>query len=242
MGSASLRIVTHFNRRMNSQSLGLSLLFLLLIGFHPSAEATLVNYTGTIEIQDDGGFAEFVIGDEFDFSLTIDHSSQDGNSVATFGFFPSGTVTGVSFTRDSGNTGNWDPTGGTFNAGTLTTNTGLSTHLLSTFNSPSSVFPTAGGFPFVSAQTTFSVPMASSPISDTGVMGQTLESQLGGLFDPADFIAGRNFFFSFDDGNGEPFARGSVTDFDMSIIPVPAAAWLFASALGMLGWIRSRAR
>jgi hypothetical protein len=33
----------------------------------------------------------------------------------------------------------------------------------------------------------------------------------------------------------------AVHDGDISVVPVPAAVWLFGSALGLLGWIRRKA-
>jgi len=33
---------------------------------------------------------------------------------------------------------------------------------------------------------------------------------------------------------------GSTAKFNLTLIPVPAAAWLFGSALGLLGWLRAR--
>lgn len=46
-------------------------------------------------------------------------------------------------------------------------------------------------------------------------------------------------------GNGcalsnDPWIRFESGDFDAVPVPIPAAAWLFGSALGMLGWIRRR--
>jgi hypothetical protein len=34
---------------------------------------------------------------------------------------------------------------------------------------------------------------------------------------------------------------GGVINMSTAVIPVPAAVWLFGSALGLLGWIRRRA-
>ena len=44
--------------------------------------------------------------------------------------------------------------------------------------------------------------------------------------------------FDGDFNNGKFLASG----FAVTTVPVPAAAWLFGSALGMLGWVRSRSR
>lgn len=55
------------------------------------------------------------------------------------------------------------------------------------------------------------------------------------------------FYFSFDSGNQEKFTLDAnrhawaVRDGDVSAVPVPAAVWLFGSAIGLLGWIRRKA-
>jgi len=46
---------------------------------------------------------------------------------------------------------------------------------------------------------------------------------------------------SFTIGNGTPQGSGGAFDMTFQVIPVPAAAWLFGSALGILGWVRRRA-
>ena len=46
------------------------------------------------------------------------------------------------------------------------------------------------------------------------------------------------YAFTTDD---QPFTAAVEAHFEGIFIPVPAAAWLFASALGLLGWIRRRA-
>ena len=52
-----------------------------------------------------------------------------------------------------------------------------------------------------------------------------------------DLSAGSNDFgFAFNLGNLDVDASG-----EWAIVPVPAAVWLFGSALGLLGWIRRRA-
>jgi len=35
-------------------------------------------------------------------------------------------------------------------------------------------------------------------------------------------------------------ALGSTAKFNLTLVPIPAAVWLFASALGLLGWVRHR--
>ena len=55
----------------------------------------------------------------------------------------------------------------------------------------------------------------------------------------------RHFFFNF--GNQHSFGKNgndygwAVRAGDVSAVPVPAAVWLFGSALGLLGWVRRKA-
>jgi len=56
------------------------------------------------------------------------------------------------------------------------------------------------------------------------------------------------YFFNFLDGTftlavkATKIAAWAVHDGDVGVVPVPAAAWLFGSALGLLGWMRRKAR
>jgi hypothetical protein len=56
---------------------------------------------------------------------------------------------------------------------------------------------------------------------------------------PDDFSKAEDLFFYVDNGtNGQDFVRIRM---DVLPVPVPAAAWLFGSALGLLGWMRRKA-
>jgi len=48
------------------------------------------------------------------------------------------------------------------------------------------------------------------------------------------------FQYDVDFSDAGTFTLTALTD-GISVVPVPAAVWLFGSALGMLGWMRRRA-
>ena len=52
----------------------------------------------------------------------------------------------------------------------------------------------------------------------------------------------KDFVVSLDDPDilGGPTIYGEVTSASVSVIPIPAAVWLFASGLGLLGWFRRK--
>ena len=58
-------------------------------------------------------------------------------------------------------------------------------------------------------------------------------------FFTTDFDFNSSFTF-FDDGVGGSMFGDWQTDVTLSNVPVPAAVWLFGSALGLLGWVRRK--
>lgn len=65
-------------------------------------------------------------------------------------------------------------------------------------------------------------------------------ARLGALFDGTTLEIFRDGW-----AGGEASGNDSINSFELvanaSVVPVPAAAWLFGSALGLLGWVRRRA-
>jgi hypothetical protein len=62
--------------------------------------------------------------------------------------------------------------------------------------------------------------------------------------DPSNTAWVFNFDTGFQDGSPKSFDPGryalAVRDGDIAVVPIPAAAWLFSSALGLLGWLKRR--
>ncbi|UCG71405.1 MAG: hypothetical protein JSV45_09010 [Chromatiales bacterium] len=85
------------------------------------------------------------------------------------------------------------------------------------------------------------------------IVGEVMEGPVSGSTDildwmpdfsavtcPAD-VCGEERFYALEDfrnGGGQVPQGGSIRAF--AVVPIPAAAWLFASALGLLGWSRRR--
>jgi hypothetical protein len=65
--------------------------------------------------------------------------------------------------------------------------------------------------------------------------GSTLISVSGGIGDLS--VIGPSEFLTFTDGGSENYY---ISGANISAIPVPAAVWLFGSALGLLGWLRRK--
>ena len=211
---------------LNTPLLGV-LCSVMALAVTPVAQAALLSYTGTVQIDNtDAGGIDF--NDVFDFSFTYDDAITDVSG--GFGEFPN-AITAFSFARVSG-TGTWDPAGGTFslpqdlftaedNPSELLISTTVNTPLGAFLNTPIAlVFD--GGF----------------TINDTGI-GQTIDQQIGGPL-PGDvnvFTSARVLIGDFD---GD-FATGSITAFSATVVPVPAAVWLFGSGLvGLIGFARRK--
>jgi hypothetical protein len=78
-----------------------------------SVMATLVTRAGTVRITSSQFTTDVAVNDLFHFSFTYDDSVTDSNGATTLGTFTD-ALTAFSFSRDAGNSGTWDPSGGTF--------------------------------------------------------------------------------------------------------------------------------
>jgi len=72
---------------------------------------------------------------------------------------------------------------------------------------------------------------AGPPRTISAFNGFNVVTLTGTGFNPGDII---------NIGNGIPLGTPSGDSFTFQVVPVPAAAWLFGSALGLMGWMRRR--
>ena len=91
---------------------------------------------------------------------------------------------------------------------------------------------------------------ASNPISSSGdpdlALFVNLQDEV--YWSGTDFALnfGEAWAFTFDSGNQSTIIFNATTQFvamavragDVGLVPIPAAIWMFGSALGMLGWMR----
>ncbi len=211
---------------INTPLLGV-LCSVMALAVTPVAQAALLSYTGTVQIDTTTTAGEIDLNDVFDFSFTYDDAITDIDG--GFGEFPN-AVTAFSFARVSG-TGTWDPAGGTFS---------LPQDLITAEDNPNElVISTSVNTPLGAAPNPFFQLLFDGgfAINDTGI-GQTIDQQIGGPL-PGDinvFTSARVNIGSFDTGD----ASGSITAFSATVVPVPAAVWLFGSGLlGLIGFARA---
>ncbi len=102
--------------------------------------------------------------------------------------------------------------------------------------------------------TSFGTGVGRTPDSGTGsLIGANRGLVSGWLWVPAGYVSGAELGASSSMYNTETFASLGITPgtyvstwagdsitLNVQAVPIPAAAWLFGSALGLLGWIRRR--
>jgi hypothetical protein len=200
-------------------------LFLLSARTH----AALIAVSGQLIVS--GNYVtEFIAGDTFNFTFTLNDTTTDSNTATFTGQFAPG-VSGFSLVRGSGNTGTWDPASGAFAAvhNFVTNANGESV----TLQVSGSGFPQLGGQNFLDLGLSFSWDRLVRDFVDTG-SGQTFAEQAGtsGL----DFSTANSFF---------PELRNASFDgptMTMSVNPVPEPSSYAVVAGTLLGAIFYRRR
>ena len=233
--------------RMVGRVFGIAACALALASLGGPAFAMPVSYVGTIEIDQLGsGVSGIAIGDRFDFAFTYDDAVTDagGGQPDIEGHFPNALLA-FSLPRHSGNTGSWNPAGGTFS---------MPQEIYTAepaFNQFVLFAPANPGFPLLdgAALQDITVSIASSTvtlISDPG-SGQTLTQTLvGGRLPDGDSstynaAAPQNWAMTVFTDSADVWADGHVISVNL-VGDIPEPATLTLLALGGLALLRRRNR
>ena len=198
----------------------ISALWLFLVSARTQAASIAV--AGQITVSTNYG-GEFIAGDTFSFSFTLDDTTTDTNTATFSGQFAPG-VSGFSLVRGPGNTGTWDPGRGAFAAvHNFVTNANGE---FVTLQVSGSGFSQLGGQNFLDLGLSFGWDRSVRDFVDTG-SGQTFAEQVGtsGL----DFSTASSFY---------PELRNASFDspaMTMSINAVPEPSSYALVAVTLLG-------
>jgi hypothetical protein len=190
--------------------------------------AAIVFVDGNATISSTSSASDIVVGDNFNWSFSYDDALTDSSVDTNEGDF--GSLLSFTLTRDAGNTGAWDPSGGMFTVSpideliTVADNNELVISVLGTG------FPTIDGNAFEGVFIEFSWLSTVHDIVDTG-SGQTLRQQFGGL--SPDFSNNAGIVFGIDSTFSTSFASASV-----NAVPEPSS--LAMMAIGCVGFALRR--
>ena len=152
-----------------------------------SASAALITVSGSLTATSAAG-TSIVVGDVFDYSFTFDDGTVDTNSAtfnAQFGY----GVSAVSLQRRVGNSGTWNPSGGSFT--TINFTVGANGDNI-TLQAQGTGFPAIDGLPFFDFGVSFDWLSTTRDFTDTG-SGQTFRQVVG--VSPLNFATADGYFF-----------------------------------------------
>jgi len=98
------------------------------------------------------------------------------------------------------------------------------------------VLTDAGGIQFTDGRPAFDIGWAYGEIGDNDLMIELVATWEAARGDGQD-----DTWVRASDPDVEGYRDPNVTWAKFTVVPVPAAVWLFGSALGLLGWVRRRA-
>ena len=203
---------------------------LLLSSFGGVSHAAIISYS-TIFTISTTNFPNINEGDQFQFLFSIDDSVLDTNNsesdlvglIQRSGQFPN-ALTSASLTALAGNVGSYDPSGTGFSPN-IATSDQISTDLIGitvvdTIRFSFGVALAGGG----------TITISELLLNDMGV-GQSFAEVSGGKLDRSSVSVNIDFF-SLTAEAGLERAIGSASS--ITLVPIPAAFWLFSSAFGYL--------
>lgn len=136
--------------------------------------AAIITVSGSLTATSASGGGSINIGDVFDYSFTFNDATTDSNN-ATFNAQFGPGVTSVSLQRRGGNTGSWNPSGGTFTSINFVINANGDAI---TLQAQGSGFPNINGVGFFDLGLSFAWLTATRNFVDTG-LGQTFAQVAG---------------------------------------------------------------
>jgi hypothetical protein len=150
--------------------------------------AAIITVSGSLTATSASGGGSINIGDVFDYSFTFDDATTDSNN-ATFNAQFGPGVTAVSLQRRVGNTGSWNPSGGSFTSINFVINANGDAI---TLQAQGSGFPNINGVGFFDLGLSFAWLTATRNFVDTG-LGQTF-AQVAGT-SPLNFATADSYLF-----------------------------------------------
>ncbi len=202
----------------------------LLIGFGNISHAAIVSYSTVFTISS-SNFSDINVGDQFQFLFSIDDSVLDTNNSESnrIGYIDrSGqflnALTSATLTALSGNVGSYDPTSTDFSPN-ITTSDQTSVGIIGSSVVDTVIF--AIDLPIFGSS---AITITQLFLNDLGIGQSFAEVSRGGL-DQSPVSVNIDFFrLTFE--SGVERARGSASS--ITVVPIPAAFWLFSSAFGVL--------
>lgn len=173
-----------------------------------------------MRITNNNGYGEFVVGDLFNVTFSVNDSVKDTSASTNSGQFNS-ALSSFLISRVATNTGTWNPTGIFATPATIYTEDGPQERFRFRINA--SGFPSAGGKNLGSFFFEYSTSTTGN-ITDTG-LGQSLASQFTtGKFSPATFAQDRLVFFDFGSDSRVSAAFDSLSS--PTAVPEPSSVLL----------------
>ena len=199
--------------------------------------AAIITVSGSLTATTASGGGSINVGDIFDYSFTFDDATTDTDSQTYNAQFGAG-VTAVSLQRRVGNTGSWNPSGGTFTSINFVVNANSDAI---TLQAQGTGFPSINGVGFFDLGLNFDWQITTRDFLDTG-SGQTFAQVVG--TSPLNFATADGYLFAEirDTNYNSPSFTMTVNAGGGASVPEGSAFVPFALALGACGVVRFRRR
>jgi hypothetical protein len=211
---------------------------LLLSALAVPAGAAIITVSGSLTATTASGGGSINVGDVFDYSFTFNDATTDTNSQTYNAQFGAG-VSAVSLQRRVGNTGSWNPSGGTFTSINFTINANSDAI---TLQAQGSGFSSINGVGFFDLGLNFDWQSTTRDFLDTG-SGQTFAQVVG--TSPLNFATADGYLFAEirdTNYNSPSFTMTVNGGGGGASVPEGSALVPFALALGACGVVRFRRR